>query len=301
MKRSALALCAGLFLLGLMPGSALATSGVLDQSNASTGLSAGTASMLAQTFTAGKTGSLTEVDLFMNGDGAHAINATIQATSGGLPNGTVLATSGSGTPPTGSGSWVPFSFSSQPGITSGTVYAIVFSPGNYTAVLGSLNTYGGGQALIYNGSAWQPTSGAGIPLDFAFQTYVGTTASPPTHVDQSNGPTESTCLANNTDGDLAQTFTAGQSGSLTGVDLWMSGNGTASVTVSIEATTSGKPNGPAMATATATPPTNPAWVHFSFSPAPSVTSGTMYAIVFNTPTSTDICLAATYAGGAAYA
>ena len=140
MKRSALALCAGLLVLGLMPGSALATSGVLDQSNASTGLSAGTSGMLAQTFTAGKTGSLTEVDLYMEGDNAHAINVTIQATTGGLPNGTVLATSGFGTPPNVV-AWVPFSISSQPSITSGTMYAIVFSPGAYNAVKGSPNTY----------------------------------------------------------------------------------------------------------------------------------------------------------------
>jgi hypothetical protein len=171
MKRSAFALCTGLFLLGLMPGSALAASGVLDQSNTGTGLGLGAHFMTAQTFTAGITGSLSEVDLYMTGDAAHAISVTIQATTAGLANGTVLATSGSGTPTAVSGGWIAFPFSAPYSETAGTMYAIVFTTSTFNSAWGSGNTYASGQALAYPGSAWVPTSG-GMPLDFAFRTYV---------------------------------------------------------------------------------------------------------------------------------
>jgi hypothetical protein len=115
MKRPVFALCAGLLLLGLLPGSALAAV-TLDQSFTGTTQSlGGGATALAQTFKASVSGPVTEVDLWMNGDGAHPISVTLQATPATpsyIPTGTILATSGSGTPPTGSGGWVPFSFSS---------------------------------------------------------------------------------------------------------------------------------------------------------------------------------------------
>ena len=184
MKRLAVPLCAGLLLLGLVPGAALATLATLDQSYTSVPDSFGGGSLnLAQTFTAGMTGSLVEVDLWMNGDGAHPITVTIESTSGGKPTGTVLATSESGTPPTGDGGWTSFSFSAPYSETAGTTYAILFSCGDYNAVWGSL---GGGtssqQAEEWEGSSWGTVAyPRGYLGDFAFETWVeAAAASSPT-------------------------------------------------------------------------------------------------------------------------
>lgn len=174
MKRSAFALGAGILLATLLPGSAMAAA-VVDQSNNPSGTpepTIGTPGAIAQTFTAGKTGLLTEVDLYMNGTGTYPV--TIETTTGaGLPAGDNLA-GGSGTVTSGGGAWVPFPLTSPAAVTAGHQYAVVFNTGNTAAAWGSPDTYAGGQALIVNGTwmsmqAWLPSS---TLYDFAFKTFV---------------------------------------------------------------------------------------------------------------------------------
>jgi hypothetical protein len=108
----------------------------------------------------------------------------------------------------------------------------------------------------------------------------------PTYIDQSN-----TVKAANVSGHFAQTFTAGQSGPLSRVDLVLvSANaGGDSLSLSIYPTDgAGTPvtTGTALATSgVASVPccaVTGAWVSFSFASPFSVTAGTMYAIVFDT-------------------
>jgi hypothetical protein len=187
MRRRALALLSGILLLGLVPGSTLATVATKDQSYTSVPESLGAGSInLAQTFTAGITGSLMSVDLWMNGDGAHPITVTIESTSGGLPTGTVLATSESGTPPTGSGGWTSFSFSAPYSQTALTTYAIVFETGGDNAVWGSyVSGSSTEQALAWDGSHWGAVAAGGSSYygDFAFETWVEAAAAPTPTVD----------------------------------------------------------------------------------------------------------------------
>ena len=175
MKRRALAVCAGMLLLGLLPGPALANvPSNLDQSNNPSGvisvsLPSGPPTTVAQTFTAGKSGLLSGVDLYLRRDPAGTINLSIEGTtSGGLPDGTDKVTSSASVPVTDG--WIHFSFWSPLSVTAGTLYAIVFS-GVSTVAYASLDTYPGGQGLLLSGS-WTPFSSPAI--DFAFRTYVDT-------------------------------------------------------------------------------------------------------------------------------
>jgi hypothetical protein len=177
MKRSALALSAGILLMALLPGSVMAIvpPGVLDQSNdpnldGSHTMGAGGTDDLAQSFTAGKTGLLTGVQLYMNFS-ASSVNAKIETTAAGLPNG-ILATS---LPVTFNASgWVDYSFPSPAEVFAGQTYAIVFTTGANASATGSGDTYSGGQALIVD-TVWKPVtvwSPSSALVDFAFRTFV---------------------------------------------------------------------------------------------------------------------------------
>ena len=172
MMHRVFALCAGLLLLGLMPGSTLAAvPSNLDYSNAVvTGYTWSSQADLAQTFTAGKSGRLSGVDLWLGGTGT--IQVSINATASSLPAGAHLVTaSGTASNPAG---WVHFSFPTPPMVTSGTQYAIVFNTGKTATVDGSPNNYAGGQALMNKfGFGWAPITDPDRP-DWAFQTYVDT-------------------------------------------------------------------------------------------------------------------------------
>ena len=134
MRRLALAPIAGILLLALVPGSVLAlVPGDLDQSSLLIPNSVGSTADQAQTFTAGRTGFLDDVELYFNGSGT--LTMTIQATTAGLPNGTVLATT-TATLVSVDG-WVDFVFASPASVTSGTMYAIVFNTGVAAAVRGT--------------------------------------------------------------------------------------------------------------------------------------------------------------------
>jgi hypothetical protein len=170
MKRRALAVCAGLLLLGLMPGSALATSGVLDQSNPSTDTTCSerSSSDLAQTFTADKSGTLTEVDLWMSweGTGTATVTASIENTGSGAPVGPALATATATV--TSTPAWVQFFPTPLVTITSGTAYAIVFNTGSDVHICNAAG-HTGAQAWDNDGG-WLYYSGEGH--SFAYQTFL---------------------------------------------------------------------------------------------------------------------------------
>jgi len=182
MKRHALALCASLLLLGLMPGAtlALATPTYLDQSN--TAHDPNVTGDLAQTFTAGQSGTLIRVDLFLasgNDPGGDSLSLSIYPTDGaGTPvtTGPAHATSGVASVPFSDfGGWVSFSFASPFSVTAGTMYAIVFD-----AVGGGAHViwaYGTHDNAYSGGAAWHATPSwvaetPSDPDDFAFRTFL---------------------------------------------------------------------------------------------------------------------------------
>ncbi len=170
MKRSAFAMGAAMLLLGLMPGSTLAAGpSNLDQSTAVvTGSSLRLSVEVAQTFTAGKTGMLSAVDMWMTGSGSIAVS--IKDTASALPTGPDLATASSIAALTGR--WMHFRFPNPPVVVSGTQYAIVFNTGTLVAASWSPDNYPGGQALMNGSSGWVPIDI--LTPDWAFQTYVDT-------------------------------------------------------------------------------------------------------------------------------
>jgi hypothetical protein len=173
MKRRALAICASLLLVGLVPGSTLAipTSNLDQHNDPAMPLNhfASGAVNWAQTFTAGKSGLLSGVDLYVRnwGGGGVSLTVSIEATtSGGLPTGPALASASSAVSSTAG--WVHFSFTTPLSVVKDTVYAIVSNLATVGVWYGSTNTYPGGQAFEA-GAPWNTLSD---PADFAFRTYV---------------------------------------------------------------------------------------------------------------------------------
>ena len=200
MKRLGLVVFSALLLVALLPGAvSAAIAGTPDQSNdpaSSNPPTIGTAGQIAQTFTAGMTGSLTGVQLFLMGFGT--VTASIESTSGGLPTGPALASVSASWNGVG---WVDFPFAVP--VISGTKYAIVFNTGANGAAEGSADTYSGGQALIVNGT-WmsiQDYASSSLLFDFAFQTFVDVPVvappqtAPPTNTDSSPSSNETGSLA----------------------------------------------------------------------------------------------------------
>jgi hypothetical protein len=191
-KRHAIALGAGLLLLWMLPGSVLAyTTSNMDQKNtpSSTDHSVSGSFGLAQTFTAGKTGVLVEVGLWMMAQGATTATIDITAIDGttGFPTGASLAMS-TATVPDG-GNWVYFSFNPPLGVTSGTKYAIVIGNDDSYLVVASAENYSRGEALgstvqhtvlssvDSNLAGWELLSSTDSNLaDLAFVTFVDTAA-----------------------------------------------------------------------------------------------------------------------------
>jgi hypothetical protein len=180
MKRHALALCAGLLLVGLLPGATLAivTPFYVDQSN--TVLGDTISGELAQTFTAGQSGPLNQVDLVLgslNDPGGGSLSMSIFPTDGsGTPvtSGAPLATSAIVSVPylPGAGAWTSFSFGSPYSVTAGTMYAIVFNAGggaNVWATGSHSDAYARGAAWIHAGSSWTSQTS---PDDLDFRTYL---------------------------------------------------------------------------------------------------------------------------------
>jgi hypothetical protein len=159
--------------------------GTLDQSNTvgtpGAFLFAQCSEESAQTFTAGLTGNLDQVDLYLGTVNNPPFNLTVQitTTSSGNPTSTVLATAtvnpSSVTP---SGGWVSVPLSPAAPSVAGTMYAIVLSvtdagcpeAGAYEWYLTGRDAYPGGTGAdsTDGGTTWSRPS----PIDMLFKTYV---------------------------------------------------------------------------------------------------------------------------------
>ncbi len=126
---------------------------------------------LAQTFTAGRTGVLTELDLYLSKiRSPPPMTVDIETTTNGQPSGTILASGTIQPPPSDRFIWVPTRWDPATGahLIAGTQYAIVLSdPGDLSNFIysgyGLSQDYTGGNALIgdiaYPGG-WLPQIGA---------------------------------------------------------------------------------------------------------------------------------------------
>lgn len=184
----------GALLLGA--GAAQAATHTLDQSQTDT--SGGGAfvfnTRLAQTFTAGITGDLDQVDLFLQRGSAADLTVRIEGvTSAGAPDDSVVLASASvpaASVPTDFGAWVAVSIGPT-AVTAGTQYAIVASlpaaaSGFYRWERSSADVYTGGSAFFCCfGGAWS----AAIVTDLAFKTYVVPADTTPPTIACSASPT----------------------------------------------------------------------------------------------------------------
>jgi kumamolisin len=175
--------------LGNTPGSvklAVSSGGseALDQQNLSVGSSGNgftTTTWQGQTFTPGVTGSLTrlDLDLFCSGCSGTdpAITVEIRTTSGGLPTGTVLASTTIPGFSSGAATFYSSTFSSPAALTSGTSYAYVLrlaadrGTGTYAALRSSNNQYNGGTMVTSTNSGASFTSSN---PDLGFKTFMTT-------------------------------------------------------------------------------------------------------------------------------
>jgi Bacterial Ig-like domain (group 1) len=175
--------------LALAPAAANAT-GTLDQQQTDT---SGGAELIgdlghisaAQTFTAGLSGALDQVDLFLLKSGGGSPSPTLPLTveirtvdGGGAPSATVLASAlvpASSVPACCSGAFVPVAFTLPAAVVAGTQYAIVAytadSVGGYFWPFSSGDVYTGGAhwfSLRSPPTTWTTLGGS----DLAFKTYV---------------------------------------------------------------------------------------------------------------------------------
>jgi hypothetical protein len=176
----------------------VAIAGTLDQQQPNVGsmaMNAHSTQSVAQTFTAGLSGKLDQVDLNLNMSGSPPVPLTVQLrdVSAGLPGSAVLASQNalsSGVVAFPGSDWVSFAFPTPAAVTAGTQYAIVAQsaavfPETYAWKLGTgTDPYPGGAAWVASPPT-DPWMAVTIgPPDFAFKTYVvpgpQTGASPPT-------------------------------------------------------------------------------------------------------------------------
>jgi hypothetical protein len=168
------------------PGAAFA--GTLDQQQLSSGTPPGrdvdNGESMAQTFTAGLSGGLDQVDLKLSQTPTAVtlpLTVEIRNAPGGSPGGTVLASGSipaSAAPPSGSPAFVPVVFASPAPVTAGTQYAIVAHNGDIapTRFWGwaddGTNPYASGSTFFAQPPSAPWTNVAGT--DLAFKTYVVT-------------------------------------------------------------------------------------------------------------------------------
>jgi hypothetical protein len=167
MKRGVFALCAGLLLAGLIPGSALGAA-TLDQSNTGAYTISWKGGMtFAQSVTAGLAGTLVQVDLYLADSDAGGGPATVkiegvQRSAGYPPNNNVQAT-GSTTVTTEG--WYSFALSPAISLLAGGHFNIVIALGNPQTLYSTGDAYPHGQVWLWNGSTWQ-SPGANSDFDF---------------------------------------------------------------------------------------------------------------------------------------
>jgi hypothetical protein len=160
-----------------------AAAGTIDQQQTDRGTCHGASEMVAQTFTAGLTGQLDQVDvLVVNLGDTSPITVEIRPASGDVPTDTVLATAtipSSQVPPTTIDDWTG---DPQPGfaevsvpigpvpVIASTQYAYVLhrTPLDLFVCGGTTNPYAGGRAFTHGNGQWN----ADPTLDTWFRTYV---------------------------------------------------------------------------------------------------------------------------------
>ncbi|HEX7490359.1 MAG TPA: hypothetical protein VF337_01505 [Candidatus Limnocylindrales bacterium] len=183
MNRRVLAVSTGLLLAALIPGSILAANPAsLDQVNNIGDAQANDGGhQFAQTFTTGRTGSFSSLDLWIGGGGP--VTVGIEAVDGSnLPTGPSLAT-GTETVPQ-SGAWTNFPFTVPLSVVSGQMYALVFTLTDSQFAYGSdsgTDHYPAGIAYWFNtqNSTWTGLGlTQGLPPDLAFRTYVDAVVTP---------------------------------------------------------------------------------------------------------------------------
>jgi len=138
----------------------------------------------AQSFVAGTTTPITSIRFYMKkstNNWMNNITVRLVNDSSGSPGKTTYASATqSASQVTTSFNYLTLPFTSQPALTSGTTYWIVFDTGttwgSYYSLGGSQNSYAGGQAKTGtwsqgNGGTWGDTSPSGI--DIYFETYAG--------------------------------------------------------------------------------------------------------------------------------
>ncbi len=136
---------------------------------------------VAQTFTAGLSGPLDRVDLYLdNASSTAPLTVEIRNTSGGAPGSSVLASASVPAASVSSlGGWVTVEFASPAAVTSGTQYAIVAytadtgTDTNYDWNVSGSNPYAGGNMWTSLASPPATWGDGGISSDdVAFKTYV---------------------------------------------------------------------------------------------------------------------------------
>jgi hypothetical protein len=164
----------------LAPAAALA--GTLDQQQTDFSVGTGTidsSETSAQTFTAGLSGGIDQVDLYLETSGSPTtpLNVEIRDVSGGAPVTTVLA--GQSIPVSSvpaAGSWVTVNFATSAPVTAGGQYAIVAYSSPVSVTQHYFWGYGG-NSYAGGGFAYTNTSPPSGPwtsttTDLAFKTYV---------------------------------------------------------------------------------------------------------------------------------
>src|SRR5262245_24700058 len=166
---------------------AAAAAGTLDQQQTiggAAGLQINGSQSLAQTFTAGLSGGLDQVDLSLQKGGMGPtvpLTVEIRNAQSGVPGGAVLATgsvpaSSGQTPP--SGVFVPVTFATPAPVTAGTQYAIIaYASGAdgshfYTWGINPAGGYAAGSVFFVSATPPGTTWTDFAPADSAFKTYV---------------------------------------------------------------------------------------------------------------------------------
>jgi hypothetical protein len=163
------------------PGVALG--GTLDQQQPNGGgatLQIQSMQSVAQTFTAGLTGGLDQVDLKLSGGGTDPVlplTVEIRNTDGGFPGATVLASASVPAPAPASPTFVPIAFATPPPVAAGTQYAIVaygadVVPKFWTWAVDATDPYATGSSFFQHSSPPGPTWTEFTGSDLTFKTYV---------------------------------------------------------------------------------------------------------------------------------
>ena len=172
MKRRALALCAGLLLVGLVPGWTLANSPVVDQhtdpatpANATWFPYGNTLGDIGQTLTVGITGQLTQVDLDLKCSGLAAVVVMLRD---GSKSGPILTDQVAAVDSV-AGAWYHVSFAHPPSVKASQILAIEIQQ----TMPASCYVYGSNVSSYAGGDLYQGYPATENPNeDLAFTTYV---------------------------------------------------------------------------------------------------------------------------------